>query len=172
MVSEIYKNLVVGCGFKNSTCSFPFYSCLISQQNLQKYCRINIFSFIVDFYTLVNIYSRVLVSGFIENFPFERISRILSNVVVGKGYDLFWVKVIFFHQKLVRMENIWLMTIICISVRAGYQNRPFLAWSCQENGSNDSKYYAKFHNFTININSFKWISHLKIVQWDIFKKDR
>ena len=55
----------------------------------------------------------ILSIGFIEDLSWEWVLRIVSNVIIGKSYDVLWVKSML-DKDLIGMANVSLMSIVAV----------------------------------------------------------
>ena len=131
MISKVQENIIFSCWFKNFLRTFSFNSCLISLKNTDKNFRSNIFSRIINFNSCIDIYSWLFVSRFIKDFPLERITSRVGNIIICEGNNILRIKFIF-SKKMVSMEDISLMPIVGIGIWSCYENSP-IGRCCKDN---------------------------------------
>lgn len=126
MIREEDEDVVI-FGRLEDTSAANIMDCrLVTFQNMEEDLGLNCKSFVIDNNPIIDINTRIGISGFVEDFSSERVLDIMGNVVIGKSDDLVLGETVLF-KNMVGVVDISLVTIIRVGVRAGYQNGPVVA---------------------------------------------
>ena len=123
MVCKVKEHIIFACGFKNPLGSFSADCGFVSCQHILEDSWGDIFASVVNFDSFIDINSLIFSWRFIENFSFEGVFDVFSNIIVGQSDDVLGIKIVF-DENLISMEDIRLMSIVGVGVGAGNKDSP------------------------------------------------
>jgi hypothetical protein len=123
VVGEKDEDVIIGSRLENSSGSFSLDGCCVTFQDGEEVVGSDVALGIVDLDAGIDIDALLVVGGLVENFAFEGVVGVVSEVVVSESDDLVGIEAAL-DECLIGMVDIGLMSVVGPGVGASYEDGP------------------------------------------------